>query len=73
MTKVYTVNWHLEQMKALSASGYHTINLEQLHDYLVYDDNFKPIVISFDELGASKYSLVLLKCKNTVLKLCFFV
>jgi hypothetical protein len=43
-----------------------------LHDYLVYDDNFKPIVISFDELGASKYSLVLLKWQKYGFKAVFF-
>jgi peptidoglycan/xylan/chitin deacetylase (PgdA/CDA1 family) len=77
MTKVYTVKpaAFAEQMKALSAAGYHTINLEQLHAYLVYDAKLpsKPIVISFDDTRGEQYTIGATEMAKYGFKAVFFV
>jgi peptidoglycan/xylan/chitin deacetylase (PgdA/CDA1 family) len=77
MTKVYSVKpaAFAEQMKALAEAGYHTIDLEQLYAYLVYDAKLpsKPIVISFDDTRGEQYTLGATEMAKYGFKGVFFV
>ncbi|MFV8341616.1 polysaccharide deacetylase family protein [Flavobacterium sp. XS2P39] len=77
MKKTYTVTPanFAEQMKTLSAEGYHTILPAQLYDYLVYDVPLpsNPIMITFDDTREEQFTIGAAEMNKYGFKGVFFI
>ena len=64
-----------EQMKALAASGYHTILPDQLYDYLVKGTALpsKPILLTFDDTRAEQFAIAREEMNRYGFKGVFFI
>ncbi len=75
--KSYTVTptAFAEQMKALSDSGYQTIQPEELYEYLVSGKSLpsKPVIISFDDTDLEHYSIASSEMRKYGFKGLYFI
>lgn len=72
---IVPVDLFKEQIRMLADSGYHSIQPEQLYNYLVYGDALpeKPIMITFDDTDLDQFTVAAPELKKYGFKAVYFI